>query len=126
MDNFKIDVVSEGAADLALAMQLAVGERKVVGYAILPKKGMVLFWAHRPAADKEYRSLPFEMDWQKATDFARNWLGSASVREWDGAEPDHDGDNGKGFHLYNEDWGHVAGMWGAIVAVKPAWAMYGK
>lgn len=43
-----------------------------------------------------------------------------------GRQPDHDGDNEKGWRLYNETWGMVGGDHSAFAAVEPAWAMYGK
>jgi hypothetical protein len=49
------------------------------------------------------------------------WLASADF----GKQPDHDGDNEKGWHLYNESWGHVDGPY-AVFAVEPSWQMYGK
>ena len=117
MDNFRIDITSEG--DLTPAMRIAFGKyRKAKGYSISPEKGLIFYWAeHERAA-----MLPFELDAEAAADFARRWLAEQNY----GTEPDHDGDNGKGWRLYNEAWGHIGNEWQAFVAVKPAWAMYGK
>lgn len=79
---------------------------------------LCFYWTECTGALK----LPFKMDAQKASEFASGWL---SDIEW-GREPDHDGSNGKGWRLFNDDWGHVGGSWQAIVAIQPAWAMYGK
>src|SRR5690349_24893058 len=43
------------------------------------------------------------------------WLAEADY----GPQPDHDGDNSKGWRIYNEAWGHVDNLWGAIVAIQP-------
>lgn len=37
-----------------------------------------------------------------------------------------DGDYECGWRMFTEDWGHVASFHYSIVAVQPAWAMYGK
>lgn len=71
---------------------------------------------------KLYTKLPYEMETEAATVFAWGWL---QQQEWKN-EPDHDGSNSKGFCLWNDVWGHVAGQHGAIIAIGPAWAMHGK
>jgi hypothetical protein len=43
-----------------------------------------------------------------------------------GDQPDHDGSNGKGFHIYNEAWNRIGNCWTADFAVEPSWAWYGK
>lgn len=118
MDNFKIELVSEGRQKLIDAFKL-LQQSHAIGYAVTDK-GMVFFWAR--ASTPEYTPLPFKMDLAQCAEFAWGWLQQADY----GKEPDHDGDNGKGFRLYCEDWGHVAGRWEAFVAVEPCWAMYGK
>ena len=62
------------------------------------------------------------MTLEQAADFAVGWLEHADY----GREPDHGGDNGKGWRLYCEDWGHVDHDHYAFAAVQPVWAMYGK
>lgn len=120
MNNFHVDVTSDG--DLAEAMKIAFHDHKhAEGYLLHPAKGLVFFWYLSAAPDGLVR-FPFKMDHVGAADFARRWLGEEDY----GREPDHDGDNKKGWRLYNEVWGHVGGWTGAFVAVKPAWAMYGK
>lgn len=72
---------------------------------------------------KDMVNFPFEMDAAGVADFASRWLnGSADY----GREPDHDGDNGRGWTVYNEAWGHVDSQYQAFIAVTPTWAMYGK
>jgi len=40
-------------------------------------------------------------------------------------QPDHDGDNYKGFRLENDFWGQIDGC-EAFLSIEPIWAMYGK
>lgn len=132
MDNFRIDIMSEGA--IQPAMTLAFGQWHTSGathYAVRSaspaedrrlarSQRMVLFWTKPSAADAI--PFPFKMDAVGAADFATRWLAQADY----GHKPDHDGDNGRGWRLYNECWGHVDDDSAAFVAIAPAWAMYGK
>jgi hypothetical protein len=52
----------------------------------------------------------------------REWLGSQDYKN----EPDHDGDNSKGWRIYNGPWGHIDDHRYAICAIEPAWLMHGK
>lgn len=70
----------------------------------------------------ESHRLPFKMDFKAASDFAWNWLQQTDY----GEEPDHDGSNGRGWTIFNGDWGHVFHAWQGIIAIRPEWAMYGK
>lgn len=147
MDNFRLDVTSEG--DLGPVMALAFGQdRKAVGYAVRnPREGerwaeedcqkhphlwrnwkveprphrLVFYWSIKEGT-ADVVKLPFELDSIGAADFAKRWLAEQEY----GREPDHDGDNGKGWRVYNESWGHVDGDWSAFIAVSPSWATYGK
>jgi hypothetical protein len=118
MDNFHFDMTSQGAATLKTALSLFNPPgRKVTGYSTDGKR-LVLYWTDSPKATK----LPFPMTLEQAADFAAGWLEHADY----GSEPDHDGDNGKGWRLYCEGWGHVDRDHCAFAAVQPVWAMYGK
>ena len=120
MDNFRFDMVSEGDETLRQAFALGGQRNKVVAYRVSPEKGLIFYWVEskRPG----YTPLPYPMTLQQAADFAIGWLANADY----GREPDHDGDNGKGWRLYNESWGHVDGEYQAFLAVQPVWACYGK
>lgn len=119
MDNFHFEMTSEGNEDFKTALKLFGGKsgRKVVGYRSDAKR-MVLYWTDSERATK----LPYPMTLEQAADFVLGWLAHADY----GREPDHDGSNGKGWHLFNEAWGHVDGEWQAFAAIEPCWAMYGK
>lgn len=137
MDNFKLDIVAEGDKLLASAMDIAFrggGHSTATHYAIrdaepaveegyrkapAKKKRLVFMWVE---GGDDAIKLPFKLDAAGAADFARRWLAEADY----GREPDHDGDNGKGWRLYNEGWGHVDGEYQGFIAVTPQWAMYGK
>ena len=119
MDNFRIDVTSNNDAALSHALGVAFGHRsKAVGYRQDPEKGLVLYWTSKAGMTP----LPFAMDAGAVLPIIKGWLAEQDY----GREPGHDGDNGKGWRVYNEAWGHIGNDWEAFLAVKPAWAMYGK
>lgn len=138
MDNFYFKMTCEGKETLRRALELAARSHKVVGYAVraaVPEvkdaekpyldkpakpQRMVFFWSASGVAD--LTPFPFPMGIEQAADFAHEWLGSLNY----GQEPDHDGDNGKGWTVYCEGWGHVDSEYQAFIAVAPSWAMYGK
>lgn len=153
MDNFGLDVVAEGRASLLRALELAFahngaggpvshyavrepfeGEKypegthpaNMVGkwrYGQEPKpRRLIFFWSKPESSQENVVALPFKLDAEGACDFAMRWLAEAEY----GREPDHDGDNGKGWRAYVEGWGHVDGSHYAVVAISPAWACYGK
>lgn len=154
MDNFNLDVTSEGRRHLELALGLAFGShQKATHYAVReategeretvpdyipedkrkfhrpgwkygrePKPRRLVFYWSATENKPDLVALPFTLDAAGAVDFATRWLAEQDY----GRQPDHDGDNGRGWRVYNEAWGHVDGDWGAFVAISPAWAMYGK
>lgn len=79
---------------------------------------LILLWSEERNATK----FPFPLNINQSAQFIVDWLASLDY----GRQPDHDGSNGKGWRLFTESWGHVAGHHYAIVAAQPAWAMYGK
>lgn len=62
------------------------------------------------------------VDFEAATVSVRAWLKAQDYAN----EPDHDGDNSKGWRIFNEAWGYVGDHRGAICAVETAWLMHGK
>lgn len=118
MDNFDINLTSEG--DLTKAMEIAFRRDTAIGYSV-GEKGLV-FFKYDAKDIIGFTKLPFKLDAAGAADFAKRWLSEQDY----GGEPDHDGDNGRGWCLYTEGWGMVGSWHQSIVAVKPAWAMYGK
>lgn len=126
MDNRLISIQSEGRKAFDLAFQLffdnAAGG-KASHYLEDKDAGLILFW-HNDEYIKPNK-LPYDMDWKAAADLAWGWLQSQpedNYREY----LDHDGSNGHGFKIYNENWGHVKGSSYAFMAILPVWAWYGK
>lgn len=124
MDNFRIDITSEGQASLLQALGICFAQHRAATHYVVreaepPKpRRLVFMWTEA----KDAVALPFKLDVEGAADFARRWLDEQDF----GRQPDHDGDNGKGWRLYNEAWGHVDNQYQGWIAVAPAWAMYGK
>lgn len=126
MDNRHISVQSEGRKAFDLAFQLLFDNAaggKATHYFEDKDKGLVLCWYED--ASKKTVKLPSALTWRGAADLAWNWLEEQDEKQYR-ERLDHDGSNGKGFKVYNEDWGHVAGSSYAILAVLPVWAWYGK
>ena len=119
MNNFHVKVQSEGKGHFELAMRLFFGTHQTaIAYEQCKDKGLILYGSKH----KDATELPYEMELGDAINFVWGWLKKTSYPQ----APDHDGDNGSGFIVYNEDWGHVKDHWQAFVAIKPIWAMYGK
>ena len=120
MDNFQFDMTSEGDLTEAMKLVFAHTRNRAAGYRITPEKGLAFYWTTNECPLVE--RFPFWMDAVGAADFAKRWLAEVEY----GPEPDHDGDNGKGWRLYCEAWGMIGYDRCAFIAVQPAWAQYGK
>jgi hypothetical protein len=129
MDNFFIDVTSEGRSNLERALGIAFSRYSSAYFwredrregSDLPR--LVLSWVRDLKPSEGWHPFPTPVDAAAATDVVARWLEAAAY----GGQPDHDGDNGKGWRVYTESWGHVAPYdYRALVAVEPRWAMYGK
>jgi hypothetical protein len=146
MDNLQLDITSQGRTALERAIQLIwdncpggfathcdiVKLTHEVHYYGEPTSGhytttkvttdgiptMILYW-HEASKGKE---LPYPFDRDHSIDFIWNWLQGTEFPP----EPDIDGSCSKGWRVFNEAWGHVAGNHYAIVAIQPEWAMHGK
>lgn len=132
-DNRHFDLVG---IDLGLSLEVAFSDRhKAVGWAEMDtpdkptgpggvwganraSKRLVLFWT----PDEVMTPLPAPLGIDDCIPFVTAWLNGADY----GREPDHDGSNRKGWRVYNEEWGHVAGRWQAFAAVEPVWLLIGK
>jgi hypothetical protein len=114
--------------------------KKATHYFEHPDKGFLLLWNEDqfitgikrsfPSPSEEpariaANKLPYPMGWKEAADLAWGWLLNQPKEKYTDYL-DHDGSNGKGFLIYNEGWGHVAGSHYAFLGVKPVWAWYGK
>lgn len=124
MDNFAISVTSEGLIPLELAMEIAFSNHgcKAIAYKAT-KDRFTLYWIASAESDKEVIKLPVKMDSKACASIVSQWLGEEAEY---GKQPDHDGDNGKGWKVFTTAWGMVDGDYRAICAIVPVWAMYGK
>lgn len=154
MDNFALNITAEGEPTLKLAFDAAFTHNapgaKATHYSVRePQEGerqekpdgvpkhwqapwkygqeprprrIVFFWHAPEQSQPDVVALPFSLDAAGAAEFAMRWLAEAPY----GREPDHDGDNGRGWRAYVEGWGHVDGSHYAVIAVSPSWAQYGK
>lgn len=142
MDNFKIDITAEGRSSLHKALEIAFSQNapgnniesyhvtklESVPYNGIPEylngqTALILRWmkVEKPEENGPV-NLPFKLDIEGATDFAFRWLAEQDY----GKEPDHDGDNKKGWRIWTGGWGHVGGDRYSVCAILPDWAMYGK
>lgn len=141
MDNFQFDVTAwQGHLDfdlLQVVMRIAFADHdKATVYRVISpvfekvaqprqppqieKPATLVFGWHESMRNSI--KLPFTLDFVGASQWAHRWL-----KEQDyGREPDHDGNNSKGWRVFNENWGHIGDDFYAFVAIQPAWAMHGK
>jgi hypothetical protein len=127
-DNFHIDVRSAGEEDLLLCLKILFHrhgsfERSYRTHATVPT--LVFQWSpsdgYRPpdapiitnVVLTPERAVPVILAWLDGVDYGRG--------------PDHDGDNTKGWRVFNDpDWCHVLGdLYGAF-GIQPCWMMHGK
>lgn len=112
-----VNVNGETLERLKVAMSFF--DSVAIGYAIDQEKGLVFF----KADGKDMTPLPGPMDLDACAEIAFEWLKCAHY----GDQPDHDGDNEKGWRCYCDDWGHIDKFgWRTFMAVQPMWIMYGK
>jgi hypothetical protein len=118
MDNKILRVSGETAARLKVVMGLA-HQQSVAGYHADANQ-ITFFWTDHEKATP----FPTALSVDRAAEIAFDWLqGRADY----GKQPDHDGDNKKGWLCFCDGWGHIDDFgWQAFVAVRPLWAMYGK
>ena len=124
MDNFRFDITASG--DLEDWLHCCIGEnRKTVGWSVCSDREyprLILYWIGPGNIENKYNLLPFPMKYDQVAMFVKGWLDTVDF----GTQPDHDGDNSRGWRIYNEDWGHVDGQYQAFMAITPVWAMHGK
>lgn len=124
-DNFSLKVCSAGKDHFDMSLKMCFSNSpgsKAKYYSVNEKFGMILYWS-KPEEEQNSQPLPYEMDLNASGDFVWNWLKNTKYPK----QPDHDGDNSKGFFITNGDgWGHVNGSFYSIVAVQPEYMMHGK
>lgn len=131
MDNRVFNVNGTGLGMLRKTIELAFEQESTEvakAWEFKPDKGLILLWT----IGDGIRGTPFPspIDAQDSAKMAWEWLKSKEAESmtgtgWD-ANADHDGDNGAGWRVYVEDWGHVGDQTYAICAIRPAVMWYGK
>lgn len=132
-DNNKIDVrldIDHLPAMLVVALSTAPGNL-ATHYFIHKDFGLVLLWNEDSVSLSDAVVVkplpPMSVD-----DFVMGWIKQTKPEDfstqdgWDKKYDDSDVSNRKGFRMYNEDWGHVAGSFYGIVAIKPVYMWSGK
>lgn len=118
-DNFHFDISCAPLdATLAIAFVGSPSGKATHWRADEDPQRLILAWHEAPG----FVPLPAALDAEGALVFIKAWLADARY----GLQPDHDGDNGRSWRVYNEAWSHVDHCPYAFVAIEPRWAMYGK
>lgn len=131
MDNRIFNVNGSELSMLAKTLELAFlqrGERtKAKAWLFDPSRGFIILWTNKVGAS----DLPTPLSASEIAPMVAAWLKGEQANSmpppegWD-ADASHDGDNSEGWRVYCEDWGHVAGVWEAICAVRPVFLWHGK
>lgn len=102
-------------------------------WSIDEKKGLILYKTE--PSDRDFNVFLVEPTANQLAEMVYGWLKKLPEEEFDklandGTENEayDDGDvhNVRGFNVYNEQWGHIGGMWQAFLAIKPAYIWMGK
>lgn len=120
MDNFHINIISEGKETLKHAVDIVLSQHSSAEAYSIENNVLIFYWT--PNLYKNVVKLPYKY---KSEDIVRMITGWLNEQDY-GKEPDIDGDCEKGWRLYTEEWGAIKGKSGSMFAVGPAWAMYGK
>lgn len=114
-----LKVTGNSLARLKSVMNLTTIEESV-GYIIDQENRRIVFFQYD---DELMTAFPTSLSMERCAELAFDWLQNVSYPE----EPDHDGDNSKGWFCETEEWGHINPYgYKAFVCVKPHWIMYGK
>jgi hypothetical protein len=128
MDNFHIDITADKRVDLAAVIAVALSRQKTADSwrtdtrpsdSSVPR---IVFGWGRNVSEAGWTPFPASMNAQQLHGIVLGWLSEADY----GQQPGHDGSNGRGWRLYNEQWSRVQPYTYAIFAVEPQWAWYGK
>jgi hypothetical protein len=111
---------------LACALDSYQNRNRIDSWFFSKNHGLVFCWG-KPANSSHF---PTAISAEQAADMAWQWLQTDEAKKmectgWD-RDADHDGSNSLGWRVFVEDWGHVAGSFYAIAAVRPAFMWHGK
>lgn len=146
MDNILFDIRGDKTnLEAALSYLATINEPKC--YAIIPTKGLVLFWhKENEKVNFEFPSIgepgwepgksfkasvepkKFDIPWR---DFVKSWVTNANpndfeLDDWEKDQEDSDISTDNGFRMSCSTWGHVGGNHYAYALIKPIFAWYGK
>jgi hypothetical protein len=91
----------------------------------LGRTTLVLLWGDETPSSppqNKVQKLPYPLALEQCVDFCKGWLDVQELTN----EPDHDGDNGRGFHLFVGPWKQLGPYSYSIFGLQAIWAMYGK
>lgn len=121
-DNFHFDITGAKLFDCLNIAFLGSPSGKATHWIVEEKEGnpqrLLLGWNK----DKDMTPFPAPMSVEECEPFILSWLRTVDYRK----ELDHDGDNSKGWRIYNESWGKINGYTYSFVAIEPIWLIYGK
>lgn len=120
-DNFHFDITGAPLFDCLNIAWIGAPGRKATNWVVEHRENksrLILAWSE----DINFIKLPVPMSAEECEPFVMAWLRTADY----GESPDHDGDNSKGWRVYNEAWGRIEGYTYSFVAIEPVWLMYGK
>ena len=146
MNNILFDIRGDKRnLEAALAYLETINKPKC--YAIVPKKGLILFW-HKEAEkvnlefppigdpdwkpNESFKALVelknFDIPWK---DFIKSWVMSVNPNDfeldtWEKDPDDEDVSTDNGFRMSCSTWGHVGGSHYAYALIKPIFAWYGR
>ncbi|NIB43759.1 hypothetical protein HBA55_29420 [Pseudomaricurvus alkylphenolicus] len=128
MDNKVFNVNGSGEDQLLKTLELAFGGQTCSGWQETEDHGMILCWT---ADSVGINPMPGDLTAEQCLPFITAWLESdfaskVKFGEMCGPYKSSDVDNGKGWQVYVEQWGHVGNQHYSICAVRPAYMWYGK
>lgn len=125
----RFDFTSDSWEALGDALQLALrlktaGLCRIAAWYV--KDGtLVLTWKPDGASGLCY-PFPAPLTPTALKEIVTAWLEQQDYEKTLGPRPHTDGSVGKGWRVFNEQWGHVFGDHCAVMGIRPAWIVYGK
>jgi len=105
---------------LRYALPLASGF-PAPGFIVDKERGCLVFMKYDSAPGMTM--FPTPLSAERCAEIAFEWVSSQPYPN----QPDHDGDNKKGWMIFNNEWGQVDGHgYHSFIAICPTWIMFGK
>lgn len=123
-DTFHFDIAGAPLKESLEIAFLGSPSKKATHWKVEERLGeyprFLLAWS--PNTGKDFNPFPGALGTEELIGIIRHWLVDADY----GREPDHDGDNRKGWRVYNESWAHIGTNHYVFAAIEPHWNVYGK